>query len=170
MRNYILSISMSLLVFGNAAFAADEPDTSKKTDEAPAKTEATAAPAKTKEKVKVKPEKTDKTEKTEKKASKDDGGGAGGVASHIGSFVAGTFVGIPVSIFRHSKTETINATKDLVGDTDKKWLIGAASVLGVPAGILSGTLQGFVWGPLNAYRGTKDEPFSPEAFSLGDAK
>ena len=111
-----------------------------------------------------------KPRSTGTKVAKGGGGGAGGIASHVASFVAGSFVGIPVQIWRKSRQETIQATRDLVGDTDKKWLTGAAAVLGVPAGILSGTIQGFVYGPLDAYRGTKDEPFSPEAFSLGDSK
>lgn len=113
---------------------------------------------------------TKETAKPAAKKSSGGGGGAGGFFAHVGSFVAGTFVGIPVSMVRKTKQESINATKDLVGDSDNKLLIGAASILGVPAGVLSGTIQGVVYGPLNAYQGTKEEPFSPEAFSLGDSK
>jgi len=186
MRRYFATTLMGLMLMSlSPAFAADD-EADKKAD-TPAATEEAKPAAKEKPAKKEKPKKAEKESKpAEKKAEKESkpekkadagakkkssgAGGVGGVASSIGSFVAGTFVGIPVSIFRKSKTETINATKDLVGDTDKKWLIGAAGVLGVPAGILSGVAQGFVYGPLNAYRGTKDEPFSPEAFSLGDSK
>lgn len=161
---------MSLLLSASAAFAADD-DAAKKTDEAPAKTEPASKPepAKVKEEPKKETKDAKGTKEKKPKAASSDGG-AGGVAAHIGSFVAGTFVGVPVSIFRKSKTESINATKDLIGDTDNKFLWGTAGILGVPAGILSGAIQGLVYGPLNAYRGTKDEPFSPEAFSLGDSK
>lgn len=107
-----------------------------------------------------------------KPAAKTSGGGGGifSLPAHVASFAVGTLVGIPVSMFRKSKQETINATKDLVGDNDNKFLIGAASVLGVPAGILSGTMQGVGYGMYNAWAGTADEPFSEEAFSLGDSK
>lgn len=155
MRRYIAGTltSFALLSSINAAFAEDT-DAAKSTD---AKTET----------VKTEPAKTVKTPK------KTSSGGSGGIASipaHMASFVAGTVVGIPVSIFRKSKQETINATKDLVGDSDNKVLIGAAGTLGVPAGVISGTMQGVVYGIWNAWKGSADEPFSEEAFSLGDSK
>lgn len=193
MRKYILStlLGVALVASGSlssAIFAEDEKkgDAAAKTEaKSDAKTDSSKSDVKTETESKsekpAKPEKKAKEPKPEKKvkepkpetkakASDGDGGGAGGIAAHVASFVAGTFVGIPVQIWRKSKAESINATRDLVGDTDKKWLTGAAAILGVPAGVLSGTIQATIYGPLNAYRGTKDEPFSPETFSLGDSK
>jgi hypothetical protein len=95
---------------------------------------------------------------------------SGGLGARIGSTIIGGIGGIPVSMVRKSKQEIINATHDLVGESDNKWLWAAASPLCVPAGILSGVMQGFVYGPYNAWKYSDDEPFSPETFSLGDAK
>jgi hypothetical protein len=167
----LLAASLMSLMLSTAAFAADGDEANTDAAKTEAKTEAKAEKQSDK-KAETKTEKTEAkpAEKKVAKSSGSGGGSVGGAFSAVGSFVAGTFVGIPVSMFRKSKQETITATKDLVGDTDNKFLLGAAGILGVPAGILSGTIQGMVYGPLNAYRGTKDEPFSAEAFSLGDSK
>jgi len=110
-----------------------------------------------------------KEPKTTKSSTSSGDGGIGAVPGRMASFAVGTMVGIPVSMFRKSKEESANATKDLVGDTDNKFLIAPAGLLGVPAGILSGTMQGIVFGIKNAWTGSRDEPFSREAFSLGDS-
>jgi hypothetical protein len=175
----IFAASLMSLMLSTAAFAAEGDEAKTDAAKTEAKTEVKSDKKSDKKAEKKSETKTEKTEAksdakpAEKKVAKSSGGGGGSVGgafSAVGSFVAGTFVGIPVSMFRKSKQETITATKDLVGDTDNKFLLGAAGILGVPAGILSGTIQGMVYGPLNAYRGTKDEPFSAEAFSLGDSK
>jgi hypothetical protein len=134
------------------------------------KTDDSKADEKKAEDKKVDDKKADTKDSKSKKASSGGGDGIGAIPAHIASFAVGTMVGIPVSIFRKSKNETVSATKDLVGDTDNKFLLGAAGILGVPAGVLSGTMQGFFYGPMNAWKGTADEPFSEESFSLGDSK
>jgi hypothetical protein len=114
----------------------------------------------------VKPAKTAKTAKT---ASSKSGGTAAGPA-RFASFVVGSVVGTPVAMVRKTKQEIITATKDLVGDTNNKFLLGAGGILGVPAGIVSGFFEGPVYGVVDAWKGSADEPFSAESFSLGDIK
>lgn len=104
------------------------------------------------------------------KPAKSSGGDGGSIPSRMASFLVGTIVGTPVSFVRKTKQETVNATKDLVGDTDNKFLIGAAATLGVPAGIVSGAFQAPIYGIWNAWTGSADEPFSEESMSLGDSK
>lgn len=105
--------------------------------------------------------------KAEKKKAAADKGMAQ-MPTRLVSFAAGVFVGIPVSIARKSVQETVNATRDLVGDTDNPLFLGAAGILGVPAGVLSGTFQGVFFGIKNAWTGSGDEPFGKDSFSLGD--
>lgn len=152
-----------------ATIAADKsaPATTSTTT-APTETAAPAAKSEKKEPKEPKEPKAVKADKGAKKASSSSGGGVGAVPGRLASFAVGTMVGIPVSMFRKSKEESINATKDLVGDTDNKFIIAPAGLLGVPAGVLSGTMQGIVFGIKNAWTGSGDEPFSRESFSLGE--
>ncbi len=103
---------------------------------------------------------------TKKSASSNKG--ASQIPTRLAAFAAGVVVGIPVAIVRKSAQETVNATRDLVGDTSNPLFLGAAGTLGVPAGVLSGTFQGVFFGIKNAWTGSGDEPFGKDSFSLGD--
>ena len=87
--------------------------------------------------------------------------------ARLASIIVGSVVGIPVSMVRKSKTEIVIATKELVGD--HKWLYPVVSPISIPGGIVSGIAQGFMYGPYNAWH-YADQPFSAEAFSLGETK
>ena len=79
----------------------------------------------------------------------------------------GTIVGTPVAMFRRSCSETVAATKDLTGETSNPILLGLAGTFGLPAGVLSGTLQGPFYAMYNSWT---NEPFGKDSFSLGDMK
>jgi hypothetical protein len=104
---------------------------------------------------------------------KKDKGGLGkmlaGLPGKAAAFTIGAIGGTPIAIVRVSARETVSATRDLVGETSNPLLLGAAGVLGVPAGVLSGALQGPVYGMKNSWDNL-DEPFSKDAFSLGEIK
>ena len=100
----------------------------------------------------------------EKAKSTSDGGGLSGLPGKALGAAFGLLVGTPVAIVRKSAEETVSATRDLVGETDNPFVLGAAGILGVPAGICSGVLQGpFV----AATNGWENKSFSKESFSLG---
>lgn len=100
----------------------------------------------------------------EKTETKSDGGGLSGLPGKALGATFGVLFGTPIAIVRKSAVETVSATRDLVGETDNPFLLGAAGILGVPAGICSGVLQGpFV----AAKNGWDNKPFSKESFSLG---
>ncbi len=191
MRRYLVATVMSLTLLSSISAAIAEDSTTINTKEAPAaivadtsapattstttasteesvsKTAAPAAKSEPKEQKEPKAVKAAKETKATKKDS-SSASGIGAVPSRLASFAVGTVVGIPIAMFRHSKEESVNATKDLVGDTDNKFIIAPAGLLGVPAGVLSGTMQGIVLGIKNAWTGSGDEPFSRESFSLGE--
>lgn len=110
-----------------------------------------------------------KTEsKKESKPSKSGGGGGGNFVARGASVAAGLVFGTPVAIVRRTGQEIVQGTKDLLGDTDNWFLIVPAGALTVPFGCVSGGASGVLTGAKNAWTGSADEPFSKDAFSLGD--
>jgi hypothetical protein len=99
------------------------------------------------------------------KSSSSSDSTAGKAARNIGAFFVGIVVGAPIAMARMSYKESIVATRDLVGDTDNWALLAAGSVLGIPAGVLSGTTEGFLMSVKNSW---VEPAFSKESFSLGD--
>lgn len=100
----------------------------------------------------------------EPKSQSDDGGLSSLPGKALGA-AFGALFGTPIAIVRKTAEETVSATKDLVGESENPFLIGAAGILGVPAGICSGVLQG----PFVATKnGWDNKPFSKESFSLGE--
>ncbi len=124
--------------------------------------------AKAKDKDTTKAVSSDKDAKPKSKAPKK--ASSGGFGARVASTMVGAVAGIPVQWVRKSKQEYINATKDLVGESTNIWAWALVSPICVPAGLASGMLQGVVLGPYDAYKYSADEPFSAEAFSMGDAK
>lgn len=107
--------------------------------------------------------------KTESKpAAKSSGGGGGNPIARGASVAAGLVFGTPVAIVRRTGQEIVQGTKDLVGDTDNWFIIAPASVIAIPFGCVSGGASGVLTGAKNAWVGSADEPFSKDAFSLGD--
>lgn len=107
--------------------------------------------------------------KTESKPAKASGGGGGGnFVARGASIAAGLVFGTPISIVRRTGQEISQGTKDLLGDTDNWFLMVPAGALTVPFGCVSGAASGVVHGAKNAWTGSADEPFSKDAFSLGE--
>lgn len=91
-----------------------------------------------------------------------------GVGGRLAGFTAGVVLGVPVAIVRRTGIEIAQGVKDLVGDTDKWYVIGPAGVLAVPYGGVSGGIGGVLYGVKNAWVGAGQEPFGKDSFSLGD--
>lgn len=104
------------------------------------------------------------------KPAKKSGGGGGGsnFAARSASFAVGMVFGTPIAIVRKTGQEIVQGTKDLVGDTDNWFILAPAGVVATPFGCVSGGAGGVLSGIKNAWTGSADEPFSKEAFSLGD--
>lgn len=110
---------------------------------------------------------------TTAKSSKSSGSGVNKLAvlpTALASFAFGTAVGIPVAFVRKSAKEVVTATTDLTGDTSNPLFLGAAGVLGLPAGILSGAFEGVFNGIYNSATNAVDQPFSKDSCSLGELK
>ncbi len=95
-------------------------------------------------------------------------GGASNFAARSASFAAGVVFGTPIAIVRKTGQEIVQGTKDLVGDTGNWLLLAPAGVIATPFGCVSGGAGGVLSGIKNARTGSADEPFSKDAFSLGD--
>lgn len=102
--------------------------------------------------------------------AKKSGGGGGGsnIAARTASFAAGVVFGTPIAIVRKTGQEIVQGTKDLVGDTGNWFILAPAGIIATPFGCLSGGAGGVLSGVKNAWTGSADEPFSKDAFSLGD--
>ncbi len=126
-----------------------------------------------------KSEKSEKSDKSDKEATPPSGdsgikGRLGGflskIPTNVPALVVGWVVGTPVALTRMSKREIITATRELVGDTDNPLILGAAGILGVPAGLMSGGIYGLWAGAADSWVNADDNPYSRDAFSLGEMK
>jgi hypothetical protein len=117
---------------------------------------------------------SDASQTSSKSSSSGPIGRLGGMFSkvpkNVPAFVAGVVVGTPIAFVRMSKREVVSATRELVGETENPLILAPASVLGVPAGIMSGGIYGLAHAIGNAWTNADDNPFSKDSFSLGDMK
>ncbi len=75
-------------------------------------------------------------------------------------------IGIPVAILRKSTENTKDETNKLAGDNGNFVMKGLAGLVGLPIGIVSGTIDGSQSGFKNSLK--CDKPFTKEQFSFGD--
>ncbi len=75
-------------------------------------------------------------------------------------------IGIPVAIVRKSAEATKEQTKKVAGDKANPVMTGFSALVGMPIGIMSGTIDGTKKGFKNSLK--CDKPFTKEQFSLGD--
>jgi hypothetical protein len=102
--------------------------------------------------------------KTSSKSSGDSS-----FATQFASFAVGTVVGIPIASVRKTIQDTRNGIKDITGEN--KWLkillFAPGTIISVPFACISGPVQGAYFGTRNSLMNC-NEPFSKDAFSLGD--
>ena len=85
------------------------------------------------------------------------------------SFTTGFVVGTPIAITRCAIKQTRAGTRDLVGDSKNPLLVVPATIISMPFGAMGGPFEGLGYAAVNSWRGSGDEPFGQEAFSLGDS-
>jgi hypothetical protein len=85
------------------------------------------------------------------------------------SLASGLTVGTAIAIVRKTTANSAAVTTTLVGDSKDfapAWI--AASMIGVPVGVVTGTIEGTYIGVKNALTSFgSDNPLSPESISLG---
>jgi len=86
------------------------------------------------------------------------------------AFASGWVIGTPIAVVRKTAQNTVDATKEASGNSDKKWKLAAASLVGLPVGIFTGSLEGTYWGFANSYKNSDEKPFGKDSFSLGEMK
>ncbi len=82
------------------------------------------------------------------------------------AFGTSAVVGTPIAIVRTSAKNTCKSNKDMGGEGSVV-KTGLLSVVSLPLGIVTGTLEGGYYGLSNASMHT-DKPFCKDAFSLGE--
>jgi hypothetical protein len=75
-------------------------------------------------------------------------------------------VGVPVAIARKTAQNTKEQTKKVAGDSSNPVMTGFAALVGVPIGLVSGTIDGSQAGFKNSIK--CDKAFTKEQFSMGD--
>ena len=83
------------------------------------------------------------------------------------SFTTGFVVGTPIAIGRCAYKQTRAGTKDLVGDSTNPLLVVPATIISIPFGIMGGPFEGVGSAAVNSWKGSGQDPFGPESFSLG---
>ncbi|MBI1270613.1 hypothetical protein GC174_09285 [bacterium] len=83
------------------------------------------------------------------------------------SFTTGFVVGTPIAIGRCAYKQTRAGTKDLVGDSTNPLLVVPATIISLPFGVMGGPFEGVGSAAVNSWRGSGQDPFGPESFSLG---
>ena len=89
------------------------------------------------------------------------------------SFGVGTVIGTPISMVKHSVTNTGKFTSDLadkMGGKDNGLALFVSAPFGLVGGTAVGCGQGLVDGPKNSVDNCVEHPFSAAAMSLGDEK
>lgn len=97
------------------------------------------------------------------------GSGDSSFATQFSSFVVGTVVGTPIAAVRKTIQDTRSGIKDITGEN--KWLkillFVPGTIISVPFACVSGPVEGAYFGTRNSLVHA-NEPFSKDAFSLGD--
>jgi len=87
------------------------------------------------------------------------------------SMASGMAIGIPVAIMRRSGNRCIeynNSIADSIGGKEHGPPQMIASVIGIPAGLVVGTGEGFFYGGKNAVNKSVDHPFCLASMSLDE--
>jgi len=86
------------------------------------------------------------------------------------SLSSGLTVGTPIAIARKVPTACKTSTASLVPDDQKdfvpSWIL--AGTVGIPVGVVKGTIEGVQIGFKNAFNSFTNDPLSAESFSLGN--
>jgi hypothetical protein len=83
------------------------------------------------------------------------------------AFGACTVVGTPIAVVRKTAEDTKKCVNDFGWKSDNKMLKAVSPIVGVPAGIFTGSVEGVWMGWTNSWNNNK-KPFSKDAISLGD--
>src|SRR5579883_3077716 len=89
------------------------------------------------------------------------------------SFGVGTVVGTPVSMIKHSVTNTgknTEALADKMGGKDNGLALFVSAPFGLVSGTAMGVAQGLVDGPKNSVDNCVEHPFSAAAMSFEDSE
>lgn len=89
------------------------------------------------------------------------------------SFGVGTVIGTPISMIKHSVTNTGKFTEkmaDKMGGKDNGLALFVSAPFALVGGTAVGVAQGAVDGPKNSVDNCVEHPFSAAAMSLGDEK
>lgn len=80
-----------------------------------------------------------------------------------------TVVGTPIAVLRYTAHDTKKCVNDFGWKSDNKMLKAVSPIVGIPAGVFTGGVEGTWKGWTNAWDNNK-EPFGKEALSLGEIK
>jgi hypothetical protein len=100
---------------------------------------------------------------------KDKSGADVALPVRLASFTFCAVAGAPIAIARRMYAQSVSGTRDLVGESKNPLLLLPAVSLSVPFGVMGGFFEGIGYSMANSWRGSGDEPFGKEAFSLGDS-
>lgn len=84
------------------------------------------------------------------------------------SFALGAIVGTPVAIVRRTVAETIAGNQDIIRDSTNPILVIPATIITLPFSVPAGACEGVYRGVKNSWLNSSKNPFSKDAFSLGE--
>lgn len=88
--------------------------------------------------------------------------------ARVGSTVVCSVLGYPIAMVRRTITQTKQGSRDLIGESKNPLLVGFTCAFSLPYAVAGGILEGGQYSVENSWRASKNDPFSKDAFSLGD--
>ena len=64
--------------------------------------------------------------------------------------------------------QTKDGATDLIGDKRNPALVVPATIVSIPFAIMGGPFEGLGYAAVNSWKGSREEPFGQDSFSLGD--
>lgn len=127
-----------------------EKDTSKKSD---SKTEKQSKPA---------------SVESLKKATRSSSTSDVSLPVRMASTTTGLILGYPIAVARCLYKETKDGTKDFVGSSTNPVFVVPAALISFPFAVFGSPFEGLGYSAFNSWRGSGEEPFGRDTFSLGD--
>ncbi len=90
--------------------------------------------------------------------------------TRLTSFACCSFLGLPIAMAKSGYRQTLAGNKDLIGESKNPIKLLISTSLSLPFAMAGGFLEGSGYSVINSWKGSAEEPFGREAFSLEDAK
>ncbi|MBX9666398.1 MAG: hypothetical protein K2X93_02220 [Candidatus Obscuribacterales bacterium] len=90
--------------------------------------------------------------------------------TRLTSFACCSVLGMPIAMAKSGYKQTLAGNKDLIGESKNPVKLLISTGLSIPFALAGGFLEGSGYSVINSWKGSAEEPFGKEAFSLEEPK